>query len=139
MTTTPSPLMFAKPRPPKPLPPRPEPQIIAAIEPTDPGNVVTLGLVPELVESLHDGVVKTKQLKRGQRVRPFVHGKPCGGERIVERVTKVDNGAVWHVEFATAHPAQDFKAAYRWHDESLVGTTRQEIIKVPGFVPAHEA
>lgn len=129
--------LFANRRGPVAPPPAPAPRIVAQIQAADPGKVVTLGLVDTVVETAHDGVVKTKNLLPGQRVRAFIRGEARGGERIVKNVTKVDDGAVWHVEFASAHPDQDYKAAYRWYDESLVGTTVQHVVKSPGFVAKH--
>lgn len=140
MTSIPSPLAIAAlaKRKQAAVPAPPVTRVLAVIEPSDPGKRVTLGTRDEVVTlGTHDGVVKAKHLQRGQRVRPFVNGEPRGSERIVASVTKVDDGAEWHVEFASAHPAQNYKAAYRWFDESLVGTDVQAIVKRPAFVPAH--
>lgn len=65
----------------------------------------------------HPQVIKAKQLKDhlGAEVRPFVHGQPRGNVRVVEAVSPVDEDhAEWYVEFASSHPAQTYKAAYRF-------------------------
>lgn len=111
---------------------------IATIDGNDPGKVVTLGRRNQVVESIHTGVIKTKQLTPGARVRAFIRGEARGGERVVASVTKIDDGAFWHVEFSSAHPAQDYKAAYRWFDESLVGSTVRHTVKVPAFVAKYD-
>lgn len=140
MTSTPTPATLFGNRKAATVPPAPvrTPQQIAVINPTDPGKRVTLGLVDEVVTTLHDGVVKTKHLERGQRVRAFVKGEPRGGERIVDTVTKIEDGEYWHVTFASPHPAMDYKAAYRWYDASLKGTEVPHLVKRQGFVPAFE-
>ena len=78
---------------------------------------------------LHDGVVKTKHLRPGQRVRPCIYGVPRSSERTVESVTRLGDGSWCHVTFSSPHPAADFKAAYRWHDASLAGQTI-EIVEI---------
>lgn len=135
MSTIPTPMIFANRK--APLPEPPVIKVLAVVEPQDPGKVVTLGTRDDVVTTVHTGVVKTKHLKRGQRVRPFVHGEARGSERVVGKVTKIDDGAFWHVEWASAHPAQDYRAAYRWFDEALAGADVQHVVKVPAFVPAH--
>lgn len=134
--SVPTPAIFANRKAPV-VPAPPVTRVIAAIEPTDPGKRVTLGVRDEVFTTVHDGVVKTKALQRGQRVRPWVHGEARGGERIVAKVTKIDDGTMWRVEWASAHPTQDYKAAYRWFDASLEGADVQHVRKVPAFVPAH--
>lgn len=135
--SVPTPLSMPK-RKPVVLPEPPVHKLLVAVDPGDPGKRVTLGTREEvLTVGVHDGVVKTKHLERGQRIRPFVHGQARGSERIVANVTKVEDGEFWRIEWATPHPAQSYKAAYRWFDESLVGTDVQAVHKVPAFVPAH--
>lgn len=103
-----------------------------------PAKTVRPGLRDEVVNDVHTGVVKTKHLKPGQEVRPYLHGRPRGGVRVVESATRVGDGATWRVEFASAHPAAEFKAAYRWFDPNLAGTLVQTVVQVPAFVPVHE-
>ena len=137
-TPTPSTLAaFAKKRA---VPPAPSvPKIAAIIEPSDPGNIVRPGLRHEVIEEVHNGVVKTKHLRVGQRVRPFVHGQPRGGERIVAKTTRQDGGAMVEVEWASGHPTSQHKAAYRWYDASLDGATVQRVVAKPGFVSYQES
>lgn len=139
MNTMPTPAtIFANKKRP-PLPAAPTPAVIAKVEPADPGKLVRPGLVDEVLDVIHDGVVKTKHLKRGQRVRPYLHGAARGSERVVDKVERLDDGAMVRVSFASAHPTQEFKAAYRWYDESLDGATIQHVVKKPGFVSYQEA
>jgi hypothetical protein len=65
-------------------------------------------------------VIKAKHLKRGQIVRPFLHGEPKGSPRIVDTVLRL--GATVSITFSSPHPPVEVKAAYRYYDESLVGT-----------------
>jgi len=138
MNATPTPAIFANKKQ-RPVPAPPKRVSIAQVEATDPGVIVRPGLRDEVVSTIHSGVVKTKHLERGQRVRPFVHDAPRGGERIVDKVTRLDGGAVVEVEWASAHPTSQHKAAYRWYDESLDGATVEHVVKVPGFVSYQEA
>lgn len=103
------------------------------------GLPVTLGEVDEVVTTIHDGVVKAKNLRPAARVRPYVRGVARGSERIVKSVTKIGNGAEVEVEFHSAHPTQTFKAAYRFFDESLVGVEVGHIVKKRAFVAAHQS
>jgi len=112
---------------------------IAALEPDAKAKVVRPGLVANEVHVIHDGVVKTKHLKPGMAVRPYLHGQPRGGERVVKTLTRIDDGATWHVEFESEHVAQDYKAAYRWYCEALDGATVSRTVKQPAFVPYQEA
>jgi hypothetical protein len=112
-------------------PKRPEvPQVVAKVDPAEPAKVVRPGLA--LTYGKHHGIVKTKQLQPGQRVRPFLHGEPRGGERIVETVTKLDDGAMVEITWASGHPTATYKAAYRWFDADLVGTPVAYV--APAFV-----
>lgn len=112
---------------------------VAAIDPNAKAKVVRPGLVEVEVPYIHDGVVKTKQLVPGITVRPHLHGQPRGGERVIKSVTKIDDGAMWHVEFESAHVAQDYKAAYRWYVEALDGATMTRKVRQPALVPYVEA
>lgn len=78
---------------------------------------------PGRITDTHDGVIKAKHLKPGQTVRAFLHGEPRGGERTVGKVTRIDDGAFVEIEWASGQPTATYKAAYRWHDESLANTT----------------
>lgn len=108
---------------------------VAAIDPNAKAKVVRPGLIEVEVPYIHDGVIKTKHLVPGITVRPFLHGEPRGGERVIKSVTKVDDGAVWHIEFASAHVAQDYKAAYRWYCEAIDGATMTRKVRQPSLVP----
>lgn len=110
----------------------------AQVEPDSKAKVVRPGLVESTVQSIHDGVVKSKHLKAGMAVRPYVHGEARGSERIVKAVTKIGDGAMWHVEFESAHVDQEYKAAYRWYCEALDGATITRVVKTPGLVPYFE-
>lgn len=139
MSTTPSPTLLARKKVAVPAPPpQPQPALVVKID-NDPGHIVRPGLVDEVVTTIHTGVVKTKHLRRGQRVRPFVHGEPRGGERIVEKVRRLEDGAEVEVTWASGHGVTTHKAAYRWHDASLVGTEVQHVVKAPGFVAYEES
>lgn len=138
--STPNPLLLAKfHHKPAPAPKKPKAQpVLAKIEPTDPGKVVRPGTQPTVVEVEHDGVVKAKHLEPGQHVRPWLHNEARGSVRIVEAVTPNDDGSEVYIEFASAHPAAWFKAAYRWFDADLKGTTIQQVKHVPAFVSYFE-
>jgi hypothetical protein len=111
----------------------------AEIDPNAKAKVVRPGLVVVEVPYIHDGVIKTKHLVPGITVRPFLHGEPRGGERVIKSVTKIDDGATWHVEFASAHVDQDYKAAYRWYCEAIDGATMTRKVRQPALVPYQEA
>lgn len=112
---------------------------VAQIDPDAKAKVVRPGVVEVEVPYIHDGVVKTKQLVPGITIRPYLHGQPRGGERVIKSVTKIDDGAMWHVEFASAHVAQDYKAAYRWYCEAIDGATMTRKVRQPALVPYVEA
>lgn len=96
----------------------PQTAITAVVEPSDHSKLVR----PGLVTSQHDGVVKAKQLKPGQKVRAFLQGAPRGAERVVGKVTRLGDGAMVQIEWASGQPTSEYKAAYRWHDASLEGS-----------------
>lgn len=113
------------------------PQIAAPIALAEPGNIVRPGMVEVLDESVpHDGVVKAKHLKRGQRVRPFVHGEARGSERIVGRVERIQGGAMVKITWASPHAPEERAASYRFFNEALVGTP--SLVRKPGFVAYQE-
>src|SRR3954469_21156915 len=99
----------------------------ALVLPTEPAKVRP-GRVDQQVVRIHDGVVKAKHLEPGMVVRPFVRGVARSSERTVQAVTKVDDGAIVHVEFSSAHVDQDYKAAYRWYCEALDGMPVTETV-----------
>jgi len=73
-------------------------------------------------KNFESGVVKAKHLRRGQIVRPFLHGEPKGSERVVDTVLRL--GPTVSITFSSPHPPVEVKAAYRYHDasiETLVG------------------
>lgn len=111
----------------------------AALNPDEKAKVVRPGLISNEVHVIHDGVFKTKHLTPGMAVRPYLHGQPRGGERVIKAVTRISDGAMWHVEFESLHVDQDYKAAYRWYCEAMDGATVTRTVKQPGFVPYQEA
>lgn len=140
-TATPNPLAVFGNRKAPAMPARP--QIAAPIDLTDPGTIVRPGLVEVVADDVvHDGVVKAKHLKRGQRVRPFVRDRetgeqsPRGSERIVGSVERIQGGAFVKITWASAHSAETRPASYRFFDEALVGGP--VVINVPGFVAYQE-
>jgi hypothetical protein len=115
------------------------PVVIAQTEPEAPASgLVRPGLREQVVEVLHDGVIKAKTLKSGQKVRAFLHGAPRGGERTVSKVTRSQDGATVIVEFSSPHPTTEYKAAYRFYDATLVDTVVRHIEKVPALVAYEE-
>lgn len=128
--TVPSPAMLAARR--KPV------DLIAELHADEPARIVMPGVTEEVVQTIHDGVVKTKNLKPGQEVRPYLHGQPRGSLRTVATNERLGSGAEHRLTFSSAHPEGEFKAAYRWYDESLVGSVVTHTIKKPAFVAYQE-
>lgn len=113
------------------------PQISAPIALEEPGNIVRPGMVEVLDESVpHDGVVKAKHLRRGQRVRPYVHGEARGSERIVGKVERIQGGSFVRITWASPHAPEERAASYRFFDEALVGTP--SLVSKPAFVAYQE-
>jgi len=110
---------------------------VAQVDSDGKAKVVRPGLVPTEVQSIHDGVIKTKHLEKGMTVRPFVKGQARGGKRVITSVVKVEGGAFWDVTDETGF-TQQFAAAYRWYCEALDGATVTRTVKTPAFVPYHE-
>lgn len=110
----------------------------AALEEQAKAKVVRPGLIEVTETYIHDGVVKSKNLRKGMVVQPYVHGKPRGSQRTVETVERKGNGAEYHVTFSSAHPEGDFKAAYRWYCPALDGATAHRTVRKPGFVDYQE-
>jgi len=109
-------------------------QIAAQVTETAPGKIVRPVQTAEAVNEIHDGVIKARQLKPGQTVRPYLHGSPRGSERVVETVTRVEDGAMVEITYSSPHPAAKVKAAYRFYDASLVGTVKTQVRRVAKFV-----
>lgn len=110
----------------------------ALVEPEVKARLVRPGLTETEVHFIHDGVVKTKHLKPGMVVRPFVHGKARGGEREVGEVKRIGNGATHHVSWTTPHPEGEWAAAYRWYCEALDGAPVTKTVRRPALVPYEE-
>ena len=127
MTAVPTPAIFAKKAP-----------LVAKVSPSEPAKIVRPGTAEDVVTSVHDGVVKTKHLKPGQSVRAFVRGEPRGSVHVVSKIERLEGGALWRVEFSSGHPTLEYKAAYRWFDESLVGSVVQHVVKRPALVAYEE-
>lgn len=132
MTAIPTPAFLAA----KPRPDLAAKQQVAKIEPELPSGRMTLGDT-EVVSLLHDGVVKTKHLKPGMEVQPFVKGEPRGALRTVATVERLGDGEFWHVTFSTPHPEWDYKAAYRWYVPALKDTEVKHTVR--RLVPYQES
>lgn len=137
-TTVPNPSVMARFKKPVFEKPALVTALVAEVEPEHDAKIVRPGLrtVTEYVE--HDGVVKAKHLKEGMEVRAFLHGAPRGGKRVVKSIERIDDGAQVRVEFSSPHPTTDYKAAYRFHVEALVGTPVPKVKQVPALVPYEE-
>jgi hypothetical protein len=133
MSTIPSPSVMAKFKAPVATE-----VVVADVQPVDPGTTVRPGLRDEVQALAHDGVVKTKHLQPGQVVRAFAHGEPRGGERVIESIERLDDGAMVLVTFSSPHPPTEYKAAYRWYDASLEGATIRRTRQVPALVAYEE-
>lgn len=101
-------------------------------------EVVRPGMRDVEVHSIHDGVVKSKHLKKGMSVRPYVHGEPRGAERVIKSVSRVGDGAKVLIECEAGFDPQERPAAYRWYCEALDGATVTRVVKTPALVPYME-
>ena len=141
MSTTPSPSVMPKfKRPTEPEAPVVEERIVAEFQPKT-GSRVRPGFTVQIVEKPHDGVIKAKQLVKmepGTVVRAFLHGEPRGGERTVETAVPSEDGSVVTVTFSSNDPVTEYKAAYRFYVDALVGTPVQERRTVPALVEYEE-
>lgn len=116
-------------------------QITADLTEDVPAQVTGLvrpGLVDEVTVTKHDGIVKAKNIKEGWTVQAYLHGAPRGGKRVVKSVERSEDGSMVHVTFSSPHPDTDYKAAYRFFVEALVGTDVTVVNKVPALVPYQE-
>lgn len=144
MSTSFSPMSMPTKRREVPMPEFVAPNITADVTPEQPAALVQpTGLVrpgyrDEVTTATHDGVVKAKNLQHGQVVRAWIKGEPRGGERVVDTIERIEDGAMVRVTFSSQHPTTDYKAAYRFHDESLVGTPFTKVRKVPALVAYQE-
>lgn len=105
------------------------------------GARVRPGFKVQIVEVPHTGEIKAKELVRmepGTQVRAFLHGEPRGGVRTVAEAVPNEDGSVVTVTFSSAHPVTEYKAAYRFHVEALVGTPVQIRRQVPALVDYEE-
>lgn len=136
MTTIPSPAMFAVR---KPVTLTARPVVAAEVEGAAPARTVRPGLIQKRVEVHHDGIVKAKHLQPGQVVRAYLKDAPRGGERTVESVERLEDGALVRVTFSSDHPTTDYKAAYRFFVADLVGATvRHRVVSEPALVAYEE-
>lgn len=117
--------------------PDPEP-IVAELDLSQPGLIVRPGLRPEGYDVEHDGVVKAKHLKSGQIVQSWLHGEPKGARKTVATVTPSEDGSMVTVTFSSKHPDMTVKAAYRYYDSALKGTTVRRVRQVPALVAYEE-
>ena len=129
MTTTPNPTMLARFAAQKQA---------ALIEPDTKAKLVRPGLVESEVQSIHDGVVKSKHLEPGMTVRPWVHGQARGAERTISKISRREDGAIILVECEAGFDPQERPAAYRWYCEALDGATVTKTVKTPALVPYQE-
>lgn len=140
--SAPNPLVMQKfaPKPAEAVPTFVPPVVVitADLNPADPGKIVRPGLTDKVTYSNHDGVVKAKNLVPGMVVRSWLHGAPCGSEKIIKTVERIDDGAMVRIDFASKHPSIEVKAAYRFHCEALVGTLVRNVKKVPALVAYEE-
>lgn len=111
----------------------------AIVEVDSKAKVVRPGLVNTETYSIHDGVVKSKHLKPGMVVRPWVHGEARGAERTIKGATRIGDGAMILIECETGFDPQERPAAYRWYCEALDGATVTHTVKTPALVPYEEA
>lgn len=117
---------------------RPTIAVAANVNPDSKAKLVRPGLREETVHYPHDGIIKAKALEPGMSVRAYLHDKPCGGVRVVEEVRSINDGAMVRVSFSTPHPTSDYKAAYRFFVEELVGKPVKHVKHVPALVPYEE-
>lgn len=112
--------------------------LAATVEPDGKAKLVRPGFVPEQVQSIHDGVVKSKHLEPGMNVRPWVHGAARGAERVIKSIERVGNGSMVLITFVAGFDPQERAAAYRWYCEALDGATVTKTVRKPALVPYQE-
>jgi hypothetical protein len=111
----------------------------ALLDETAKAKIVRPGRASREINVISDGVFKTKHLEPGMKVRPFVKGEPRGSERTIKSAKRLGNGAEWHIEFESAHPAANYKAAYRWYCQMMDGATITRTVSEPALVAYEEA
>jgi hypothetical protein len=118
------------------------PEVLAVLDEVSPAvtiqdvqGPVRPGVRETVVVTQHDGVIKAKNAKPGMTVRAYLHGEPRGGERVIDTVERIDDGAMVRIAFASPHPVTEYKAAYRFFVEDLVGTEVKVVQHVPDLVP----
>lgn len=120
------------------------PQVAAPVDLSEVTKVQP-GLVEEVIEGLHDGVVKAKHLEPGMEVQPWVKDRrteqwaPRGSRRIVKSTRRVQNGAFVEITWATPHSPERRPASYTFHCAELVDTVKYDVVRKPGFVAYQEA
>ena len=127
MSTIPSPALLAAKQPVR----------TQAVEVDTTAQAVRPGIVTEEKTVINDGIVKAKNLKPGQVVRPYLNGEARGAAKVVDKVERLGDGAFVRVSYSSAHQTVEVKAGYRFYDESLDGKPEKVTVKRPGFVPAH--
>ena len=137
--TTPSPLFM----PPRQTVKTARPVILADLDEATaaiPQDVkVRPGLKETVVVTKHDGIIKAKNAEKGQVVRAYLHGQPRGGERVIESVERIEDGAMVRIAFSSPHPTTDYKAAYRFYVAALDGVEVTAVDLVPTLVPYEES
>lgn len=113
--------------------------IVVDVTPSQPAKgLVRPGFETVVHIDAHDGVIKAKHVKKGMKVRAYVHGKPSGGERVVDTVERSKDGSMVTISFSSPHPTTEYKAAYRFFVQTLVGTPVERVTQVPALVAYEE-
>lgn len=112
--------------------------VAADLSPSQPAKLVRPGFKEVVHTDAHDGIIKAKHVEPGMTIRAFLHGKPCGGERIVSGVEPSPDGSTITISFSSPHPTTDYKAAYRFFVQTLVGTPVKRVTHVPALVAYEE-
>jgi hypothetical protein len=112
--------------------------VVTDVEPEVSAKLVRPGFKSVVRHGTHDGIVKAKSVEKGMRIRSWLHDKPCGSEKVVESVERVGDGSKVLITFSSAHPATEYKAAYRFYVAALVGTPTQKVESIPALVAYEE-
>jgi hypothetical protein len=119
-----------------------KPAVVEAVsvdlKPEQSAKLVRPGFKQVVHTDAHDGVIKAKHVESGMTIRAFLHNKPCGGERVVDTVTPSPDGSTVTISFSSPHPTTDYKAAYRFFVQTLVGTPVERVTHVPALVAYEE-
>lgn len=87
--------------------------VAIALELDAPAKTVRPGTKVEIAP--HDGVFKTKELRPGMQVRSWHSERgPRGAVKTIAKVTRLQGGGMYLVEYSSAHRPEERAAAYRW-------------------------